>query len=80
MVKKIFYTDGPDKRALVGLGIFEKGIPREVDSYVAKELIERRIFKYWEEPAIEIPFVSMGMKKRREELSKVDDYNKIEEV
>lgn len=81
MNKKIFFTDGPDKRAIEGLGVFEKGVPKEVDSYVAENLIARRIFKYWvEDPIVESPFVNRGAVKRREELNKVDNYNNIEEV
>jgi len=73
-MKKVFYTEGPPKLAIVNVGLFEKGIPKEVPDEYADALVKKGTFQYFEEVQPKKSSASIDNKK------KITESNIFEEV
>jgi len=49
-MKKIVYNDGPPTLAILGVGVFTKGVPKEVEDNIADKLIVKGKFILVSEP------------------------------
>ena len=48
-MKKIVFYEGPPKLSIRNVGIFDIGVPQEVDDSIAVSLIMKGHFKYYNE-------------------------------